>query len=450
MSTDIRIKKGLNIRLKGVADKALTSAPRSRTFVIKPKDFHLITPKMVVKVGATLKAGDDLFFARGNESLRFVSPVSGKLTEIKRGAKRVITDLVIEADAEDAYRDFGTLDLNKADADAIRKRLLESGCWTFIKQRPYDIIAGINTTPKAIFVSAHATAPLATDYDFALNGKEKQLQAAITALGKLTNGTIHVGVSADGQSPFQNIDGVQRHSISGPHPSGNVGTLINKVDPINKGELVWTITPQDLVIIGELLLTGKFNAERIIALAGSSVKNPKYYKSKIGAELSTMIYDSGLTEEHVRIISGDVLTGRKESADGHLGYYHNAVTVIPEGDDYELFGWNKPIFDKISITRALTFSWLTPKKTYTLNTNTNGEHRAFVQTGLYEQVFPLDIYPMQLMKACMVKDLDNMEQLGLYEVAPEDFALTEFVCVSKQPHQEIIREGLDLLYKEIG
>ena len=450
MSTDIRIKKGLNIRLKGVADKALTSAPRSRTFVIKPKDFHLITPKMVVKEGATLKAGDDLFFARGNESLRFVSPVSGTLTEIKRGAKRVITDLVIEADAEDTYRDFGALDLDKADADAIRKRFLESGCWTFIKQRPYDIIAGIDTTPKAIFVSAHATAPLATDYDFALNGKEKQLQAAVTALGKLTDGTIHVGVGTDGQSPFQNIDGVQRHSVSGPHPSGNVGTLINKVDPINKGELVWTVTPQDLVIIGELLLTGKFNAERIIALAGSSVKNPKYYKSKIGAELSTMIYDSGLSEEHVRIISGDVLTGRKESTDGHLGYYHNAVTVIPEGDDYELFGWNKPIFDKVSITRALTFSWLTPKKTYTLNTNTNGEHRAFVQTGLYEQVFPLDIYPMQLMKACMVKDLDNMEQLGLYEVAPEDFALTEFVCVSKQPHQEIIREGLDLLYKEIG
>lgn len=450
MSTDIRIKKGLNIRLKGVADKALTSAPRSRTFVIKPKDFHLITPKMVVKEGATLKAGDDIFFARGNESLRFVSPVSGTLTEIKRGAKRVITALVIEADTEDTYRDFGALDLDKADADAIRKRLLESGCWTFIKQRPYDIIAGIDTTPKAIFVSAHATAPLATDYDFALNGKEKQLQAAVTALGKLTDGTIHVGVGTDGQSPFQNIDGVQRHNISGPHPSGNVGTLINKVDPINKGELVWTVTPQDLVIIGELLLTGKFNAERVIALAGSSVKNPKYYKSKIGAELSTMIYDSGLSEEHVRIISGDVLTGRKESSDGHLGYYHNAVTVIPEGDDYELFGWNKPIFDKVSITRALTFSWLTPKKTYTLNTNTNGEHRAFVQTGLYEQVFPLDIYPMQLMKACMVKDLDNMEQLGLYEVAPEDFALTEFVCVSKQPHQEIIREGLDLLYKEIG
>lgn len=450
MSTDIRIKKGLDIRLKGVADKALTSATRSRTFVIKPKDFHLVTPKMVVKEGAQLKAGDDLFYARGTEELRFVSPVSGKLTEIKRGAKRVITHLVIEADAEDTYRDFGKLDVQTADADTIRKRLLESGCWAFIKQRPYDIIAAIDSKPNAIFISAHATAPLATDYDFALNGKEAQLQTAIAALSKLTDGAIHVGVGKVNQSPFQKVSGVTLHQISGPHPSGNVGTLINKISPINKGELVWTLTPQDLVIIGELLMTGKFNAERVVALAGSSVKNPKYYKTKMGAELSTMIYDSGLNEDNVRVISGDVLTGRKESADGHLGYYHNTVNVIPEGDDYELFGWNKPVFDKISITRALTFSWLTPKKTYELNTNTNGEHRAFVQTGLYEQVFPLDIYPMQLMKACLVKDLDNMEQLGLYEVAPEDFALTEFVCVSKQPHQEIIREGLDLLYKEIG
>ena len=450
MSKDISIKKGLDIRLVGEADKALTSAPRSRTCVVKPKDFHLITPKMVVKEGAKLKAGDNLFYSRENEALRFVSPVSGTLTEIKRGAKRVITDLIIEADAEDVYRDFGKMDVAKTDAKAIKNRLMESGCWSFIKQRPYDVIANPEKSPKAIFISAHATAPLAADYDFTLNGKENELQAAVSALGKLTKGAVNVAVGKSGNSPFKNIDGVTLYTVSGPHPSGNVGTLINKVDPINKGEVVWTVTPQDLVVIGELLLTGKYNAERIIAVSGSSVKAPKYYKTKIGAEVSTFVYDAGLNEENVRVISGDVLTGKKVSLDGHLGHYHNTVTVIPEGDDYEFFGWNKPVFDKISITRALTFSWLNPKKKYVLNTNTNGEHRAFVQTGMYEQVFPFDIYPMQILKACLVKDLDNMEQLGMYEVAPEDFALTEFVCVSKQPHQEIIREGLDVMYKEIG
>ena len=211
-----------------------------------------------------------------------------------------------------------------------------------------------------------------------------------------------------------------------------------------------TITPQDLVIIGELLLTGKFNAERIVALAGSSVKAPKYYKTKIGTEVSTFLYGSGVIGENFRVINGDVLTGSKSSQDGYLGYYNNTVTAIPEGDDYDFFGWNKPIFNKISSTRALTFSWMMPNKKFDLNTNTNGEHRAFVVTGQYEKVFPLDIYPMQLLKACMVKDLDEMEQLGLYEVAPEDFSLTEFVCISKQPHQQIIREGLDLLQQEIG
>ena len=225
---------------------------------------------------------------------------------------------------------------------------------------------------------------------------------------------------------------------------------IVNIDPINKGETVWTVAAQDLVIIGELFLTGKYNAERIVALAGSCVKAPKYYKTRIGSEVATMIYDSGLNHENVRVISGGVLSGDTISPKQHLGFYHNAVTVIPQGDDYEFFGWNKPVFNKISPSRALTFSWMQPNKEFELNTNTNGEHRAFVVTGNYEEVFPLDIYPLQILKACLVKDLDAMEALGMYEVAPEDFALTEFVCVSKQPHQQIIREGLDLMYKEIG
>jgi Na+-transporting NADH:ubiquinone oxidoreductase subunit A len=277
------------------------------------------------------------------------------------------------------------------------------------------------------------------------------LQAAVTALSKLTKGKVHVGVSKDAHSPFTNLEDIAIHRISGPHPSGNVGTLINKIDPINKGETVWTVTPQDLVIIGELLLTGKFNAERLVALVGSQIEQPRYLTTRIGSEIATMIYDRGIPKDaHARIISGNVLSGKEIKPDGYLDYYSDVISVIPEGDDYEFFGWNKPVFDKVSTSRALTFSWLTPNKKYDLTTNTNGEHRAFVLTGSYEEVFPLDIFPMQILKACMYKDLDEMEALGMYEVAPEDFALTEFVCVSKQPHQKIIREGLDLMIKEIG
>ncbi len=450
MSKDIKIRKGLTINLKGEADKTLSKAPRSRTFAIRPKDFHLVTPKMTVKEGAKILAGDTIFHSKSNEAIKFVSPVSGTLTEIERGAKRVITKISIEADQQDTYKDFGIINPDSMKPEDLKQHLLDAGCWPFIKQRPYDVVANPESTPKAIFVSGYSTAPLAADLDFTLKGKEAELQAALTALSKLTEGQVHVSIGKSGASPFNGLNDVTLHHISGPHPAGNVGTQISKIDPVNKGEVVWTVAAQDLVIIGELILTGKFNADRVIALAGSSVKTPKYYTTKIGAEVATFVYDSGLSEENSRVISGNALTGTQISPKGHLGYYDNTVTVIPEGDDYEFFGWNKPIFNKISPSRALTFSWMTPKKKYDLNTNTNGEHRAFVVTGNYEEVFPLDIYPMQILKACMVKDLDQMEALGMYEVAPEDFSLTEFICVSKQPHQQIIRDGLDLMYKEIG
>ena len=450
MSKDIKIRKGLTIRLKGEADKTLSNAPRSRTYSIRPSAFHLITPKMAVKEGARLQAGDVIFYSKAKEEIKFVSPVSGTLTKIERGAKRVITEIVIEGDQQDTYKDFGIINPDSMKPEAIKNHLLASGCWPFIKQRPYDVIANPDVTPKAIFVSAYTTAPLAADCDFSVRGKENQLQAAVTALSKLTTGAVHVSIGTTGVSPFEGLQDINIYKVSGPHPAGNVGVQIGKIDPVNKGEVVWTVTPQDLVIIGELFLTGKFKAERVIALAGSSVKTPKYYTTKIGSEVATFIYDSGLDEENVRVISGDVLTGKKISVKSHLGYYENTVTVIPEGDDYDFMGWNKPVFNKISTSRAMTFSWMFPKKKYELDTNTNGEHRAFVVTGNYEEVFPMDIYPLQILKACMVEDLDAMEVLGMYEVAPEDFALTEFICVSKQPHQDIIRKGLDLMYKEIG
>ena len=451
MSNDIRIKKGLDIKLIGEAEKAVERAIISNYCTIRPEDFHSVIPKLVAKEGTAVKAGGVLFFDKSKEVVKFVSPVSGKVVEVVRGPKRRIDAIKIEADKTQVFEDYGKCDIEGLSPQEIKAHLLASGCWPFVKQRPYDVIANPEKSPKAIFISGYASAPLAADLDFTLQGKEAELQAAITALGKLTEGKVHVSVGKDANSPLSNLKGITLHKVSGPHPSGNVGTQINRIDPVNKGEVVWTVAPQDLVIIGELLLTGKFNAERIVALVGSAVEKPRYFKTLAGSEVSTIIYDKGLSKKsNARIISGNVLSGKEIRPDGALDYYSNVISIIPEGDDYELFGWNKPVFNKISTSRALTFSWLTPNKKYDLNTNTNGEHRAFVTTGTYEEVFPLDIYPMQILKACMYKDLDEMEALGMYEVAPEDFALTEFVCVSKQPHQKIIREGLDLMLKEIG
>jgi len=449
MSKDIRIKKGLDIKLKGEAEKVTENNISNNVFTLKPEDFHNIVPKLLVKVGAKLKAGDAVFYSKSNNTIKFPSPVSGELAAIIRGEKRKILAIEIKANKEQQFVDFGVKDPKAMKANEIKSHLLTAGCWPFIKQRPYDVIANPEDTPKAIFVSGYASAPLTANYDYVLAGKENELQAAITALSKLTSGEVHICIAKNANSPLAGLNNSTLHKVTGPHPSGNVGTQIAKINPINKGEVVWTITPHDLVIIGELLLTGKFNAERIIALAGSSVKNPKYYITKIGAAISSIVNEK-LNSGDNRIISGNVLTGSTQNMQGSLGYYDNLVTVIPEGNDYEFFGWIMPVFNKISTSRALTFSWMFPKKKFYLNTNTNGEHRAFVVTGNYEEVFPLDIYPMQILKACMYKDIDEMEQLGMYEVAPEDFALTEFVCVSKQPHQQIIRKGLDLMLKEIG
>ena len=449
MSKDIRIKKGLDIKLVGVAEKNTTKSSQSSVYAVKPEDFHGITPKLVAKEGAEVKAGDTLFYSKSDERILFPSPVSGKVTEVIRGARRKVLAVKIAADATQVYKDFGAKDADAMSAEEVKNHLFASGCWPFVKQRPYDVVANPNQAPKAIFISAYASAPLAADLEYTLAGKEVELQAAITAVSKLTEGLVHVSVGANTTSPLANLTGIELHKVSGPHPSGNVGTQIAKLDPINKGEVVWVITPQDLVVIGELLLTGKLNVSRTIALTGSQFSKPQYVTAISGALIADVTANN-LNDDNTRIISGNVLSGKEVKAEEFLGYYDNQITAIPEGDDYEFFGWNKPIFNKISTSRALTFSWLTPKKKYDLNTNTNGEHRAFVVTGSYEEVFPLDIYPMQLLKAFMYKDLDEMEALGGYEVAPEDFALTEFVCVSKQPHQKIIREGLDLMREELG
>jgi Na+-transporting NADH:ubiquinone oxidoreductase subunit A len=449
MSKDIRIKKGLDIKLVGEAEKTTTPISLSSVYAVKPEDFHGITPKLVAKEGAEVKAGDTLFYSKSDERILFPSPVSGKVTAVIRGERRKVLAVKIAADTTQVHKDFGTKNADTMSADEVKNHLFTSGCWPFVKQRPYDVVANPNHAPKAIFISAHASAPLAADLEYTLAGKEAELQAGVTAISKLTAGKVHFSVGKKASSLFTNINGVALHKVSGPHPSGNVSTQIAKIDPINKGEVVWVITPQDLVVIGELFLTGKLNLTRTIALTGSQFSKPQYVTAIAGATIADVTANN-LEDNNTRIINGNVLSGKEVKEDGFLGYYDNQITAIPEGDDYEFFGWNKPVFNKISTSRALTFSWLTPNKKYDLNTNTNGEHRAFVVTGSYEQVFPLDMYPMQLLKAFMYKDLDEMEALGGYEVAPEDFALTEFICVSKQPHQKIIREGLDLMREELG
>ncbi|QNM84428.1 Na(+)-translocating NADH-quinone reductase subunit A [Polaribacter pectinis] len=449
MSKDIRIKKGLDIKLVGQAEKTTTSINLSSVYAVKPEDFHGIVPKLVAKEGAEVKAGETLFYSKSDERILFTSPVSGKVTEVIRGARRKVLAVKITADTNQVHKDFGTKNATSMSAEEVKNHLFTSGCWPFVKQRPYDVVANPNQAPKAIFISAYASAPLAADLDYTLAGKEAELQAAIDAISKLTDGKVHVSVGANSNSPLSGLKGIELHKVSGPHPSGNVSTQIAKIDPINKGEVVWVVTPQDIVVIGELFLTGKLNLTRTVALTGSQFKNPQYVSAIAGATISDVTANN-LNDDNTRIISGNVLSGKEVKEDEFLGYYDNQITAIPEGDDYEFFGWNKPIFNKISTSRALTFSWLTPNKKFDLNTNTNGEHRAFVVTGSYEQVFPLDIYPMQLLKAFMYKDLDEMEALGGYEIAPEDFALTEFICVSKQPHQKIIREGLDLMREELG
>lgn len=450
MSKDIRIKKGLNIKLVGEAEQTTTETTVSGVYAIQPENFHGIIPKLTAKIGTEVKAGESLFYSKNDERMLFPSPVSGKVSEIVRGERRKVLEIRIEADATQQFVDFGKKEAAKMSAEEVKSHLLAAGCWPFVKQRPYDVVANPNQAPKAIFISGYNSAPLAADLDYALKGKEAEIQEAVTALGKLTEGYVHVSISKNATlSPFKNIKGAQLHGLVGPHPVGNVSTQIASVDPINKGEVVWVVSAQDLVIIGELLLTGKFNAKRTVALTGSQFETPKYVTAYPGATIANVV-SGNINADNARIISGNVLSGTQVSQEGFLGYYDNQVTAIPEGDDYEFFGWNKPVFNKISTSRAFTFSWMNSKKKYDLNTNTNGEHRAFVVTGSYEEVFPLDIYPMQLLKACLYKDLDEMEALGAYEVAPEDFALTEFICVSKQPHQKIIREGLDLMREELG
>jgi Na+-transporting NADH:ubiquinone oxidoreductase subunit A len=444
MSKIIKLCKGLDIRLQGEAAKTIVDAPKASEYAVSPLDFEGVTPKMLVKVGDTVEAGSPLFFDKKRPEIIFTSPVSGTVAAVNRGEKRKILSVVVTADKEIAYKQFSTLDLTKASREQIIELLLESGLWTMFVQRPYGVVASPSDKPKAIFVSAFDSAPLATDYDFALAAEQQSLQAGFDVLGRLTDGKVHLSYNACGQVP--QIKGVELHAFKGKHPAGNVGVQINHISPINKGEKVWTLNIQDVAILGRLFLTGKVDMTRVIAVAGSCVAEPKYYRVVAGASVESIL-GGKLSNEHARVISGNVLTGRNVGKEGFLGVNANMITAIPEGDTYEMLGWAMPRFNKFSVSRAY-LSWLMPWRKYNLNTNMNGGERAFVMSDTYGKYLPMDIYPVHLIKACLANDLDKMENLGIYEVIEEDLALCEFVCPSKIEIQQVLRNGINLMMKE--
>ena len=449
MSEVIKIKKGVDIKLVGEAEKIFASAETPKTYAIKPGDFPGLRLKLKVKEGDEVQAGDPVMFDKDRPEILFSAPVSGEVVEVLRGEKRRILEVRILADSETRFKDFGAGDPSSMSREDIKAKILEAGAWPMVRQRPYNIVANPNRVPRDIFVSCFDSAPLAGDADFVVHGQEEEFQMGTRALQQLTDGKVHLGV--DGRTNPSNafkIEGTEIHRFNGPHPAGNVGVQIHHVAPINKGETIWTVNYQDVIIFGRLFKSGQFVAQRSVALTGAQIEKPRYHKLTIGANVKSL-FEGNVKEGASRYISGNVLTGTQISSEGYLSYYDSQVTVIPEGGEDAFFGWLAPNFSKFSISRAL-YNWVMPNKKLNLDANMNGEHRAFVVTGEYEKVFPFDIYPVQLLKSIMIKDIEAMENLGIYEVAEEDMALCEVVCTSKTDVQKTLREGLDLMLNELG
>ena len=445
----LTVKKGLDINIKGAPEKVLSDVT-GKNYALKPSDFPNLVPKLLVKEGDTVNCGTPVFCDKYNDKINFSSPVSGTIDKIVRGEKRRILAVTIISDDKFTQENIGTKDYTKLNKEELKSDLLKMGLWPFLRMRPIDIIAQPNDNPKSIFVSGFDSSPLSPDYDFLMKDKSAEFNAGLELLNMLTDGKVHLQTRNKSSEVFTNAKNVQRNIVKGPHPAGNVGTQIHEIDPINKGEVVWYINPQDVLIMGRFSLTGVYDARKTIALAGEGTSEKKYFNTVSGCSIDSILSNSKV-EDNSRILSGNPLTGDKVEKNGFLGFYHHQISVLPEGNQHKFFlteGWLSLGFNKFSASKSYP-TWLLPKsKSYNFDTNLNGEERAFVVSGQYEKVFPFDIYPVQLIKSIVTNDIEKMENLGIYEVAPEDFALCEFVCTSKINVQNIVREGLDLVYKE--
>ena len=445
MANVIKLHKGLDIHLQGKAEEKLIQLKSKNQYALVPDDLEGVTPKVVVKEGDKVKAGDALFINKQYPEVRFASPVSGTVREVVRGERRKVLCVKVEADGQQLQVDFGKKDVTKMDGKAVVDALLEAGLFGYINQLPYAVSTNPSVMPKAIFVSALRDKPLAGNFEFEVKGQEQDFQTGLTALSKIANTFLGVGVG----SSLQNCKDVEVTVFDGKCPAGNVGVQVNHLNPVNKGEVVWTIgDPTVVLFIGRLLNTGKVNLTRRVALCGSEVKSPAYVDMLVGEELSTLLSNSYDADHRVRIINGNVLTGRPTTKEGFLGAHTSEITVIPEGDDSdEMLGWILPRFGQFSVNRSY-FSWLLGKKKYALDARIKGGERHMIMSGEYDKVLPMDIYGEYLIKAIIAGDIDRQEALGIYEVAPEDFALAEFVDSSKLELQRIVREGLNFLRKE--
>lgn len=447
MANRIKIKKGLQIPLLGKPEETFRGEITSEYVQVCPEDFQGITPKLKVKVGDTVKAGQALFFSKMYPDMMFASPASGTVTAIDRGEKRRILNVTVKADRENVYEDYGKKEIATLSAEEIKKALLNAGIWFVIKQRPYDVVANPGKEPRDIFVTGFDTAPLAPSYDFILKGQEADLQTGLNALAKLTKGKVYLSISPNTKNEgLRNAKNVTITEFKGPHPAGNTGVQINHLAPVNRGETVWTLNALDVLFIGRLFNKGVVDLTRTVALTGSEIKQTGYYKILIGTQLTKLFAGNVSGKGNLRHISGNVLTGTKITGDGVLRANHSQVTVIPEGDDvHEAFGWASVSPKRYSAGAT----YLQLKKAYRLDARLMGGPRAIIVSNEYDKVFPMDIFPEQLIKSILAFNIDKMEQLGIYEVAPEDFALCEFVDTSKLELQRIVRTGLDMLRKEM-
>lgn len=444
----VKLRKGLDIRLKGTAAKQKTQIPPAYEEVaLMPQDFVGVTPKPVVREGDVVKAGDTLFVNKASQEVGFSSPVSGMVAAIVRGERRKVLRIVVKADKETQYTDYGQKDPAKLTGEEVKASLLQAGLFGYINQLPYAISTTPATTPKAIFVSALRDMPLAADFEMELQGNEETFQAGLTALSKVAKTYLGIGARQTSLALTQAKD-VEIYAFDGPCPAGNVGVQVNHIDPVNKGEVVWTVDPSAVIFFGRLFLTGKVDLRKVIAIAGSEMASPAYVETIVGAPLKDILRGQLDNRPHVRLINGNPLTGRKSSLDDYLGAHTSELTAIPEGDDVdEMLGWIMPRTRQFSTSRSY-FSWLMGKKEYDLDARVKGGERHMIMSGEYDKVLPMDIYGEYLIKAIITGDIDKQEALGIYEVSPEDFALAEFVDSSKLELQKLVREGLDILRKE--